>query len=285
MSKKFGDRKDGVKIRNIDGVHKFMYHLIPKRSECEVHMYKDIDVTNMVNYYEKISKDNENITYFHMFCTAIGKTIYNYPNINKFVVNGNYYNRNNVSIGFVAKKSFTDQDKECLTVINLDKNDNLQKVSQKIYKNVKNIRNNKENNTDDAVEIIGKLPKFLRSFVIWIFKRMDVYDLIPNSLIKDSIYHCTVLVSNLGSIKCDAIYHHLTNFGTNSIIITIGEVRKEVKVINEKKEIRYMCNFGVTIDERIGDGFYFAKAVNGLEYILNNPEILEEDLNVRMDIR
>jgi pyruvate/2-oxoglutarate dehydrogenase complex dihydrolipoamide acyltransferase (E2) component len=32
---------------------------------------------------------------------------------------------------------------------------------------------------------------------------------------------------------------------------------------------------GITIDERIGDGYYFAKSIKMFKYLLNNPELLE----------
>ena len=117
-----------------------------------------------------------------------------------------------------------------------------------------------------------------------IIKFMDNHDLLPQTLTNNSVYHCSILVSNLGSINCPSIYHHLTNFGTNSVIMTIGKIHKEVLVIDGKKEIRDVCDFGITIDERIGDGYYFAKAVNLFEYILNNPELLEEHINDRVDL-
>ena len=37
-----------------------------------------------------------------------------------------------------------------------------------------------------------------------------------------------------------------------------------------------MCDFGINVDERIADGFYFAKSLNLLQYIFDNPELLDE---------
>ena len=113
-----------------------------------------------------------------------------------------------------------------------------------------------------------------------IFMYLDKHDLLPQSMCEDNLYYSTVLVSNLGSIDCGAIYHHLTDFGTNSIVITIGDIHKE-KIINKdgKEEIRDICEFGVCLDERIADGFYFIKSVKLLEEIFNNPKLLEEQAN------
>ena len=49
-------------------------------------------------------------------------------------------------------------------------------------------------------------------------------------------------------------------------------------------EKRYVCQFGITLDERIADGVYFAKCVNLIEYILNNPSLLEDRVDVKVDM-
>ena len=45
---------------------------------------------------------------------------------------------------------------------------------------------------------------------------------------------------------------------------------------NGKVEIRDIVEFGINLDERIADGVYFSKSVNLLDYILRNPETLED---------
>ena len=50
------------------------------------------------------------------------------------------------------------------------------------------------------------------------------------------------------------------------------------------EEIRKICEFGINLDERIADGYYFAKSVRLLQYIFDNPELLEEDANKKIDL-
>ena len=85
------------------------------------------------------------------------------------------------------------------------------------------------------------------------------------------------------SIDCDAIYHHLTDFGTNSILITIGKIKKEVVIIDGKEQIRDIVEFGAAVDERIGDGYYFVKSMKLLQKILDSPELLEADANEKIE--
>ena len=281
--KKIGDRRDGIRVRT-GGFEKFFYYLKPKRSESEVHILREIDVTNLRDYYNKLKKDNDKITYFHLFSTAVAKTIYNKPLLNRFVMNGNYFDRNEVTLSFVAKTAFTDEAKELLTVIRVNEDDSLDNISKKIIGDVKKIRSNKTSGIDDFVILFNKLPKFVIRFIVWLAKKLDNMDLLPYSLTKDSIFHSTVLLSNLGSIHCGGIYHNLTNFGTNSIVATIGEIKEVARIVDGEIKKRYVCEFGITLDERIADGVYFAKSVNLLEYILNNPELLEDRVDAKIDV-
>ena len=283
MGKNFGDRRDG-KLLKIGGFEKIWNCLKSKRSENEVHMLKEIDVTELKKYYDEKKKDDVRITYFHLFATAVSKILYNKPLLNRFVINGRKYVRNEVTLSFVAKTEFTDDAGELFTVLKIDKDDNVETISKKIFGDVKKIRNNEGSETDNFIDNFKYFPKFMIKFVVMVLKFLDNHDLLPKSLTNGSIYHSTVLLSNLGSIHCDGIYHNLTNFGTNSIVITIGEIKESVKVIDGKIEKRYICQFGITLDERIADGVYFAKCINLLEYILNNPSLLEGRVDDKINI-
>ena len=59
-----------------------------------------------------------------------------------------------------------------------------------------------------------------------------------------------------------------------------------VKRINDDgtEELRKVCSFGVTIDERIADGFYFARSIQMIEYILQHPEMLEEPAGKKITV-
>lgn len=53
MSKrKFGDRKDARRVRDMDGLHCIMMHIMPKRTESEVYLEFPMDVTDLLPYIE-----------------------------------------------------------------------------------------------------------------------------------------------------------------------------------------------------------------------------------------
>ena len=46
------------------------------------------------------------------------------------------------------------------------------------------------------------------------------------------------------------------------------------------KQIRDVVDIGATLDERIADGFYFARSLKLVKYIFAHPEMLELPLSV-----
>lgn len=283
----FKDRKDAKRVKKITGLAQICIDLKPGRCNSDVYINKKIDVTNLVEYMEKHKNDKDKLTYFHAFVTALGKTIYNRPKLNRFVANRHLYEHNEIAISFVAKMTFDDKSEELMVMVPIKDNDNIYTISKKIKDRVDKVRNSKvkKEGANNAIDILGKLPNIFRVPIVELFKWCDKKGILPSSFIKDNLYYSSMIVSNLGSIKCGAIYHNITNFGTASSLATIGEIKDE-EIINEKgkKEVRKLCEFGINLDERIADGYYFAKCVKMLEYILNNPETLEEEMNKKINM-
>lgn len=285
--RKFGDRKDAKRVRDVQSMNQIMIDLKPNRNLGEVYVNQKIDVTNLMEYYENYKKNNpnDNITLFHMFVMAIAKTIYNRPLLNRFVANRHVYEHNEIIISFVAKVEFIDSSEEVMVIVPIKESDTLKDVSNKIKSKVEEIRNKKnvKEGANSAIDILGKLPNILRVPIVGIFKWCDKKGILPAGLVKDNIYYSSIIVSNLGVLKVGGIYHNITDFGTCSGLVTMGEVKKEyVFDENGKKTEKYNCEFGITIDERIADGFYLIKSVHLIEKILNDPKLLEERVNEKI---
>ena len=68
-------------------------------------------------------------------------------------------------------------------------------------------------------------------------------------------------------------------------MITIGTLHKEEMLMPDgHKEIRDVVDVSATLDERIADGFYFAKSIKLFKYILENPKLLESELSAKIEI-
>ena len=284
-------RKDAIKVKDIDGLHNILIDLKPKRCDSDVYINQKIDMTNLVKYIEKKKKENKDlkITYFYAIAMAFAKLFYNNRLLNRFICDRTTYERNDVIIAFVAKIAFDDKSEEVMINIKVDKDDNIYDISRKISQKVNKIRNNKEvkkENTNNIVDIVGKLPKIIRVPLVGIFKFLDKKGMLPQSFTKDNLYYSSIILSNLGNLKIGSIYHNLTNFGTSSFLATIGLIHKETIVDEKGKEkIVDICDFGINCDERIADGYYFAKAIKMFEYIIENPKLLEDKACEKIEVK
>ena len=109
-------------------------------------------------------------------------------------------------------------------------------------------------------------------------------DLMPSSIIATDPYYCSAVITNLGSLKLDAGYHHMTNWGTNSVFCVIGMIKKRPYYDDDGNvTMRQSVNISLTIDERIADGYYYAKTVRLFKILLENPELLELPLNEKVE--
>ena len=79
--------RKGHKVKDVTGMQNIMFDLKPNRCEAEVFMSSDIDVTEFVKYIKKLKEKNKDVTFFHGFVHLMGKLVYQYPKLNRFVQN------------------------------------------------------------------------------------------------------------------------------------------------------------------------------------------------------
>ena len=65
------DRRDAKLVRDIDTMHKVMVEIKPNRCDEDVYIHEIVDVTNLVKYMKDKKKEDDSLTYFHLFSSAI----------------------------------------------------------------------------------------------------------------------------------------------------------------------------------------------------------------------
>ncbi len=278
--KRWGDRKDARWVRDVSGLTTIMLHIMPKRTEAEVYLSDKIDATELVRFIEKknLEHDNYKTTIFHCFVYAVAKMIRERPKMNRYVQGRRIYERDNITMSFMAKRRFADDAEEAFMNVTPKDDDTIDTVSHHIYGDVREVRKSEHSTggMDATVDGFAKIPRILLMFVIRVIRWLDFWGLVPKSLKTGDSNYSTVLLSNLGSIRGPQVYHHLNNYGTNSIMITVGTLHKEELLMPDgTREMRDVLEFGATIDERIGDGFYFVRSLNLVKYLFAHPELLD----------
>ena len=286
MAKRFGDRKDGVLLRELDPMHYIVPLLYPNRCDNEAFLSECIDLTAIDAFLEKKNAADPEYHYnlFQLLVTAMLKVLTLRPKMNRFIANKNVYQRYEVSAAFVVKKRFADEGAEALAFVHAEDGDTLDSIHQKIYDQITLCRSDRPDPSTGAMDIFNKMPRFLSKFIVSVICWLDRHGWVPQSLIESDPYYASVLLTNLGSIKLHSGYHHLTNWGTNSLFVAIGE-KKPRPFYDENGNVtmRDSIDLGLTIDERIADGYYYAKTVRLLKKLMAEPELLERPLNEEVD--
>lgn len=286
--KRFGDRFDGERIRDIEGIQFVTGVMYPNRTDNEAYISEAVDLEPIKAYIARKNETedkNFKYTFFHVIVTALLRTIYHRPKMNRFIANNTFYQRNYLSASFVVKKQFSDSGAEGFAIIKAKPEDTMDSIHEKVRAIVQKERSEKSaNSTEDAIDFFAKkVPAFISKFLIRRLMWLEKHGWAPRSLIAADPYYNTVILSNLGSIKLHSGYHHLTNWGTTSIFCIVGE--KYLKTVEGEKgpEKHEFLDLGLTIDERLADGYYYSKTIKLLQHLLKHPELLDEPMEKEIE--
>ncbi len=284
--KKFGDRKDGIRLQDIHSMHLIMPLMYPNRCDNEAYISECIDLTNINTYLEKKNADNPEYKYnlFQVMVTAVLKTITLRPKMNRFIANKTMYLHRDVSASFTVKKIFSDHGAEALAQLHTTGTETIEDVHNAIYQQVSFCRSENKDSGTATMDTLKKLPAPLLQLVGVLVRFLDRHGWMPASISDGDPYYTSFYITNLGSIQLHAGYHHLTNWGTCSVFVVLGE-RKKRPFYDDAGNItmKDSVDLGLTIDERIADGYYYSRTIQLLKKLLENPELLEKPLNEEVD--
>ena len=287
--RRWGDRRDGRLLRDLDGIHFITPILYPNRCDNEAFISERIDLTNIDAFLERKNAENPEYRYnvFQLIVTAALKLLTLRPRINRFIANRNTYQRNEVSASFVIKKQFSDEGAEALAFIHANPSDTLETIHNEIYRQITSRRgaeHDGEDRSTDNMDLFNRMPRWLGKAIVRFICFLDRHGWVPADLVATDPYYSSVVLTNLGSIGLHSGYHHLTNWGTNSVFIVIGERKKRPFFdADGNVTMRDSIDLGLTIDERLADGYYCSKCVRLLHALLERPELLEAALDQPVD--
>jgi hypothetical protein len=195
------------------------------------------------------------------------------PNLNRFVIWHKIFARNHMNFSIAIKRSMSDVGEETIIKPYFLPTDTLQDIVRKTNVELTNtLKDSSDNSTDSLSKIFGFLPDFLLRSAIFIFECLDKVGLMPKLFNHASPFHASFFLTNLGSIGIESIYHHLYEFGTCSMFVAMGKKTTE-NVVEKSGEVKTQKSILLkfVLDERICDGFYYARSMRMLEKILSNP--------------
>ena len=272
-------RSDGYLLKDLKPFMKIIPYVMEKRSDSQNFSKQVFPAESIDKYILEKKQYGYNFSYMHVFIAAYVRLIAERPQLNRFVMNNQIYQRDKIYVSMAVKRSLRDEGEETTVKFEFTGKENIFEIAEIIDKNIdKAISYNEVTDTDKLAERVMSMPGFVKKVLVRILKAMDMYNLLPKSVIDASPFHTTMFFTYLKLIDTQYIYHHLYDFGTTGLFAALGKTVKLPIVENEQVVIKKCCEIGYTMDERICDGVYYARSFKLLEKYFYNPNLLESEL-------
>jgi len=266
----FGRRPDATLVRDAAPVRRFMPFISPRRNESLVYFAQEIDVERALRFVEECNRSrpaDRPMTLFHLVLRAIARRLHERPRLNRFTAGGKLWQRDGVWLTFAAKKSFHDDAPIATVKRRFDCTETLDEMCDRLLDSIRVSRGDKKTSADQEIAFLLRLPASLVHLVMRLVRLADGLGLLPRAMIDSDPMFTSVFVANLGSVGLEAAYHHLWDHGTCPIFCVVGRIHD---ADDEGRKLTLKWSF----DERIEDGFYAARTLDGLRELLECPEKL-----------
>lgn len=285
-------RVDGTYLNNLHAFRRMIPYLMKTRTESILFYKVSMDLTKTLPFLEKINADRiaeEKITLFHIMLAAANRTIALRPQLNRFVMGKRLYQRNTLSINMVLKQEMTEKGLEINKKLYFQPEDTLYDIAEKANIAIKKAKQKKDRQVDQdekEINFLTRLPRFLLVLIMKLYNFLDYFNMAPASMVKADPLYCSVFLASLGSMGLDSLYHHMFEWGTNSVFMLVGKIKKEV-FVDEKENIgvRDVVSVSFSLDDRVSEAIYFKKALDLVQGFVENPELLEHPADIPDNIR
>jgi 2-oxoacid dehydrogenase/acyltransferase catalytic subunit len=273
-------RADGTPVAHVHPVRRIMPFIMPTKNGAFVLFEQHVDAEpgrRLLAALNAGQPRERTVTLFHLVLRAVGLALDAYPRLNRFVVGSRLYERRGIWLSFSAKQRL-ERDAALFTVkVPFDAREPLATLVARVATEIGEGRSGRETATEREVKPFLKLPAPVLRVGVRVMRRLDAWGLVPPSFTASDPLYASAFVANLGSVGLDAAFHHLYEYGTIPIFVTMGRVHRAPVVradgtlgSREQFTLRY------TYDERVEDGFYAARALEVLQGLLEDPARLVE---------
>ena len=268
-------RSDGKPSRGVPAYRRIVPFLMRGRNESAVYFEQVIDLAATLPWLEAFNRDRDRdrrATLFHLTLHALAEILRERPRLNRFIAGRRLHDRDGVYISFAAKKRMDDEAPLSVIKRRFEPGESFAAMVDALAGDLTEARSDRPSTIDRELAILLKLPPWLLDIAVRGLRALDAVNLAPRALLESDPMYTSVFVANLGSLKIDAAYHHLYEWGNCPLFATIGAVeRAVVPGTGESVEIRPVAKIKYSYDERIEDGLYAARALEGVQRRLEDP--------------
>ena len=265
-------RRDATRVDLGRSFNAMFPYLMKRRNDSVAYYPVVVDVENLLAFIEERKGTDEAITIFEAVLLALVRILRERPTLNRYIIGRRLYQRDNVELAFTARRQFTLDSSETGVFVKVAPDDDTRTVLGRIRGEIRTAKSGEQKSDDALIDAFLRLPRSVLQVAVNALTVWDFYIDTPSFLRGVDPMRCSAFVANLGSVGMGAAYHHLFEWGTCSLFITIGQVKPTVVVGEDgQPAVRRTMELKVALDERIADGYYDARALELFDTYLNDP--------------
>lgn len=265
-------RHDGDLVRDLAHTRAIMPFIMESTSESVVFFEQELDLTLTLPWLKATGERlGHRLSLFPLLLLAISETLHERPRLNRFVSGQRLYQRREVQISFAAKKSMDDDHPISTVKRSFPQGQGISEAVALLKGDIHSARSEALSPIDKELRIFLALPRPLLAAATRLLRWLDFHNLAPAALIGGDPMYCSVFVANLGSVKLDAAYHHLYEYGNCPLFCVVGKTHQALRVVDGAPAVREVALLKWTLDERIEDGLYCASSLELLRERIENP--------------
>jgi hypothetical protein len=265
------NRFDGT-LADVAPYRRIMPYIMPTRTESAVYFEQTLDVTRTLQFLRAFNAGRQRVTMFHLFVWAMIRVLHERPHLNRFVSGGRIYDRDGIWISYSAKKSLEDDAPIVVLKRRFDPSLSFAELAEFVQRDVTRGRSHEKSHVDTELSLALRLPGPLLRLCVTVLRWLDAWNLLPAAFIGPDPMYASLFISNLGSLRLESAYHHLYEYGNVPLFAAIGRVREElVPDGNGGVASRHVVSIKYTLDERVADGLYCARALERVRELIEDP--------------
>lgn len=268
-------RKDGKPSREVPAYRRIIPFLMRGRNESAVYFEQSLDLSRTLPWLEAFNRDRDRprrATLFHLVLQALAEILHERPRLNRFIAGRRLHDRDGVYVSFAAKKRMDDDAPLSVVKRRFEPGERFAAMVDALAGDIETARSDEPSSVDRELSVLLRLPPWLLDIAVRSLRALDAVNLAPRSLLDSDPMYTSVFVANLGSLKIDAAYHHLYEWGNCPLFATIGAIeRTPVAGEGDVVQVRPVAKIKYSYDERIEDGLYAAKALDGVQRRIEDP--------------
>ena len=267
------NRWDGELVRDLDADRRIMPFVMRGRNESIALFDLTLDVSRTEKFLEEFNREHPgaHATLFHVVLWGLGRVFEEYPHLNRFVAGGRIYQRRDVWFSFAAKQEMVESAPLVTVKRRLDPGTTFPELVASLHRDVDSARSSAKTSLDRELDLLLKLPSSLLRLAVALVRLADGLGLLPRALVEPDPMFTSAWVANLGSLKMDAVFHHLYEYGNAAVFCAIGRIAEEPVVRHGRVVVGRVAHLRVSYDERIDDGMYAGHAAQLLAQLVEDP--------------